>query len=398
MLLGCFALLLAACKKETVLQPSPPLPALPGILKVLDSMENFSLFRYALKKANLDTALSSRGIYTIFATDNPGMNAAGLSKDGIDRLTADSLYKLFSYPVAIGNYPDSVLAESANYVGVQSIRQEISFVPATGYRTYRQYLYIGIQGGKLYVNAQPANNGERALQAGNGWIYPVNRIFSAPIKSLYATIQSRPELSYYFAALRIIDSLYISVRAATSPFPKILDSNFLAAQGTDFQALNVLTASGRNLLSLPTVLAPVNDAFINAGMTNVDAIRNFCLKRPVADIKKSKYIGLDSVLKDHILFSPLDLYYNFIFSSQFLQNPGINNKIHNVSLYSRMLGTSFPSGVNAYLQFSVVGDQVSVIPSGNVSMTPAKLLNTGRDILTTNGIIHEVDRLMPPVP
>ena len=395
---ACMALLLVCCKKDADTIAPPPVQVLPGVLNMLDSINQFSLFRYALTKANLDTAIDPRGNYTVFAIDNAAMNTAGFTTAGIDRLSIDSLQKLFSYHIAIGGFPDSVLAGSANYVGAQTIRQDISFTPSAGYRTYRQYLYIMLQGGKLVVNTQIANNGERALQAGNGLIYGVNRLFSAPVKSLYATIQARPELSYYFYALRIIDSLYNSVRTATSTFPKVLDSPFLASVGIDFQVLNALGTSGKSLQSLPTVLAPVNDAFVKFGLNSLNDIKNYCLKRPTSDIRLSKYIGLDSVLKNHIVFSPLDQYYNFIFYDQFLQNPGINNKTHNVSYYSRIISTSFPIGTNAYLQFSVVGGTVQMVPSGNTGMVPAQILNTARDILTTNGIIHEVDRIMPPKP
>ena len=402
MVLASMVVLLVCCNKEKGMAPQEPVAALPDVLSRLDSMPDCSLFRYAIKKTGLDTAITPARTYTAFAIDNATLTAAGLDRNGIDRLSVDSIQKLFGYHVVIGAFPDSVLRDVANFAGAQTIRQDVSFTPGTGYRTLRQYLYIKLAGGTLNVNGQISNNGERAIQAGNGWVYKVNRLFNAPVKSLYAIIQSRPELSSYFSALRIIDSLYNSQRNPTSAattFPKILDSPFLASAGFDFLVVNKLGTNGQNQQALATVLAPVNAAFVKAGMNNENDIRSFCLKRPVTDIKSSKYIGLDSVLKNHILFNPVDQLYTIAFADQFTQ-PAFNNNVHNVSLYSRIANASYPlvTTNNTFLQFAVNGNVISIVPSGNRGMTPAVILNTAKDILATNGIIHEVDQLMPPKP
>ena len=154
LLVAIMALLLACCKKETADVVLSQVAARPVILNLLDSIDHFSLFRYTVKKANLDTAIKSNGNYTVFALDNASMTAAGLTKDHIDQLNADTLNKLISYHIVIGGFPDSVLAQSPNYVGAQTIRQDVSHTLLTGYRTYRQYLYIMLQEGKLYVNTQ----------------------------------------------------------------------------------------------------------------------------------------------------------------------------------------------------------------------------------------------------
>jgi hypothetical protein len=96
----------------------------------------------------------------------------------------------------------------------------------------------------------------------------------------------------------------------------------------------------------------------------------------------------------------MDQYYDFVFYEQFFRNQAFNNNLHNVSLYSRMTNILFPSSTsgNNFLRFSIAGDAAFVVPSGNPGMTPARLLADARDMLATNGIIHEVDRLMPPKP
>src|SRR6202012_5509893 len=79
------------------------------VRKMLDSVPQFSIFAYACSKAGITSGLQPNAFYTLFVPTDSAMQAAGLSRSGIDQLSADSLAKIIRYHITYGSLADTVL-------------------------------------------------------------------------------------------------------------------------------------------------------------------------------------------------------------------------------------------------------------------------------------------------
>lgn len=346
----------------------------------------FHLFNQAFQRLKLDSAF---GVYTILAPTDSVMQAAGLTSSVIDALSIDSLYKIVAYHTLFNTYNDSVLENSPMSLQAKTLRQDVYYNQAQNSpgtliaQTLQQSLYIWKKG-VLYVNGAPANNGELPLRARNGWIWPVNRLITAPRNTTWEIIQSRPELSMYRTAYQLIDSFY----RQTGFYIVYWDTALFSIPAYQ----NTIIYGSANY----TFFAPTNNAFARAGFNTVDDIRQYVVKAvPGRDNHNStgvsyNYIAMDSVLKEHFLGGVNTLMY------QDLLTPAVNNGWSNTNSWMVTAYQAAPWINPYYPQFSGHNGTVNIQYSRDPSVPPAVLPPDKASYLAVNGIVYEVDQLFYP--
>jgi len=396
-LLIVLPVLITSCYKQAVKDIPSKLPGLPTIAQMLDSIPDFKLFNAAMKKAGADSILSSSDLSTVFCLKDADMIAGGLDQQTIQTLSADSLMKIMLYHIANGALAEDYLKNAGSYIHVLTRRRDVSFTSQAGFKQFKHMIYVKIKDGKLYINAKLCNDAPEVIQASNGLLYTIKAPLRPAEKTIYDELSSRPELSYYKAAIDILDSLYRVDRRNINSFPrKPWPIEFFTATSDDLQRYLNLSVDYNNIYALPTVLAPVNDAFIDAGFATIDDIRAYIRRTTIANLQSSRYAHLDSTLRAHIIFNRNNRASDLLFSDDILSNQQINNGIYNMNYYSSIIN---PWGGldDSYTIFSVNGSEVNIRPSTREVFTPARMLMNGRDIFTKNGIIHEIDKLFFPI-
>ena len=347
---------------------------------------------------NLVKPDSSYGFYTIFAPTDSAMTAAGLTSAAINALPVDSLYRLVSYQVGSNSYSDSALKAQALPLLVPTLRldqyiivQQNSGGQLTGV-ALRQNLFVQ-EKDVLYVDGTPVNNGESSLRARNGYIYPVNRLFTAPDSNVWSIIRSKPELSMYVSAIRLVDSFY----AATNFY--VVTADTMLFQTVNWELPNSSYIGNSNYYF--TMFAPTNDAFARAGFHTVDDLRQY-ITSMVPYSSDAYYNGnsyyvqyydpMDSVLRQHYLYTPGS---NPLFYPDLL-NPAINNGWQNSNIWITSGFTTWPAIKPYEAQFSNSGGTVQIQWSRNPAIPPAILPPAAPAFQGINGVVYEIDQLFYP--
>lgn len=349
----------------------------------------YHLFSQAFNRLGLD---SSFAFYTVFAPTDSVMQAAGLTASVIDGLPTDSLYKIIGYQITQGDYSDSLLQTIQLPIKVPTLREDVSFYTATYSpsvmgRTFRHSLYL-VKKDVVYVNGVSIGNSGLSLKAGNGRIYPVNHLFAAPVTDIWSIITSRPELSMYVAANRLVDSF----TAASGFYQNVNDTAAFFS--------NVNYDGNVNAAVSNTVFAPTNDAFIRAGFNTVDDIRQY-VKKVIPGYGYINtgtnfynvyiYVDMDSVLKQHYISGATPLFY-----MDLLNGSAINNGVLNTNSWTISSFITNPTIPAYYTQFSGQDGTVNIKYSRDPAV-PAAVLSPGGPIFQgLNGNVFEIDQLFYP--
>lgn len=398
-LLGVLVLL-GACHKTL----DAPLPvAAKGTRDSAASIRNvlknspYTLFYQAFTRATLDSPFA---FYTVFAPSDSAMTAAGLTSSVINSLSLDSLYKLIGYHIITGLYPDSVLQNDTLTLQLPTLvvltGQTVNYYGQVGPGTLNASLYLS-EKDVLYVNGVPANKGEAALEASNGWIYPVNRVLTPTTQSIWSIITSRPELSMYVEANWLVDSMNAA-------------SYFEGPDSVLFKTIPYVPNENYGIATIQemyTVLAPTNDAFARAGFNTVDDLRQYVTQSVPHNALVSwpgypnpaylpVYNAMDSILKTHYFNNPGQ---SIAFYQDMLNSPAINDGWMNTNPFIQkayqQLAAAFPGVQPVYDQFSNNAGIVQIkwnpnVPAYAFPFSPATSF-TG-----ANGTVYEVDQLFYP--
>jgi uncharacterized surface protein with fasciclin (FAS1) repeats len=293
-------MLFASCSTEDN-AGSIPAPS-PNIAQIVAQDPSFSFLNAAVNKAGLASALTANDI-TVFAPDNGAFQRSGINDlNAVNNLSVAQLREILTYHVIsrrrpIATLPSSDTTRTANL----------------------QNVYLSNTTMGRYVNGIGFTQTDR--QGSNGFMHVVARVLMPPSanKSIASVVANDTTFSFLLRAV---------VRLNLVSF---------------FDSPNKLT-----------VFAPNNQAFRNAGITNVDAV-------PLAT--------LDAVLRSHVLPSN-------VFRSDF-----INNQNYNTILSGRAVSVSADIG---NVRTKILGS-----PSPfSIVLTP--------DIICTNGVIHVINRTMLP--
>lgn len=395
------------------------------IRKALSNIPNCSLFMQAFKRAGMADQVSPGSFYTIFAPSDSAMKAEGYTGDVINTLAVDSLKKIVKYHVTLGALSDTTLAAAEISVKQNCLLDSSFYASSTGFKTYIYSLYVKMYGGKLSINGWFVNNGGVPVKAANGYIYSINLVLQPPVQLLWDVIAGKPELSYYRAAINIIDSIY-NVKLGWQ------------ASGVDdsvlFNQLRFVVNAANTTSPYPALFAPTNTAFINAGFPDIDSIRTKIVNSikpyatystPYGDISyqvpgsgqwivngsvgyTTYYLPFDSIMKMHYLLN-VDQSGGFgiggtsfavlLSYTDFTGCPNINNGIYNYSTTNdqRTTGNNvcltpyhlqfFPKSGALNIQWNSGGTNNAVVYPDANQMTRSK------NFWVMNGVLYECDQL-----
>lgn len=369
------------------------------MVKTLAGESSLTLFYQAFNRLALASVIDPNTGYTIFAPTDSAMKAAGLDAAGITSLPIDSLRKLMMYHIVNGVYDDNALTSSVISKQVKTLRQDTVPVLHGGNSLVIPPLFIK-EDKALYFNGVAVIKSKPAIQTTNGYIYPINSLIPAiPSRTIYDVIKSDPDLTLYNQALIIADS--IRDAALFFPDPTTEDVTIFSAPLTN-------GLLGSSFMSFyPTVLAPTNKAFNDAGFHTVDDIRQFALRSQTGyDANFTFHASpVDSVLRHHIL-------YNYKVASNNpstfvgiirvfyhdLLNPAINNGV-----YNSYLGPYYGSGYATPLTFSAVNGVVNIKwnsdPASPLVALPldASPQHPVNNFIASNGALYKIDQLFYPI-
>ncbi|RPD39396.1 fasciclin domain-containing protein [Chitinophaga barathri] len=422
LLMGTVALLSVAftgCMKpsDSPLQTSHPLSFnKDNLAKTIAAVDSLSLFYEAVQRLGYTGLFESTSNYTVMAPGNGAMQAGGLNSSQIRALPLDSLRKLIAYHILPGAYADSSLKSLAFSQVIETLRADTGFVPGQGYKVTKSYLYIQ-QGDSLYLDDYAAAGNAPPIQASNGYIYPIRKVLDRTLtdnsRSLWDVISTDPDLSMYLAAIRLQDSI-----RTCDLFDDNIYYAFYLGMGPDsnnFTAKKIREDGYVNYSKTPTLLAPTNKAFQDAGFHSIDDLRQFALRYPIGirpwvndDFTEYKidvlYSSLDTLLGQHLLHNdgvsdgsqrfPVRILYSDMLKGK-VNNGIFNKRLRDLTagfrLYLRYpwdLQFSQAGGV-AYVQWHP-GSPKIMIPRDTDPKRPA------RNYSLENGAIYKIDGLFYP--
>lgn len=291
--------LISSClkKSDADLVPGAAIPFKgDDLVKTLSAQSSLHLFNLAFNRLGLAASVTPDKGFTIFAPTDSAMKAAGLDEAGINNLNIDSLRKLITYHVGIGSLDDRALSNSVITPQISTLKQDPVKDPSTGAVYFKAPDLFVKESGAIYFNGKPIAKSAPAIQATNGYVYPISGLISSDLSgpTLYDIIQTDPDLSLYNEALTIQDS--------------ILVANGYFFSGT----ITLFSKPGTPYISkemYPTILAPTNKAFNDAGFHSAEDIRKYANNAPYIGYDQNTYVTfyyspLDSVLNHHVLYSP----------------------------------------------------------------------------------------------
>ena len=307
-----FLLLVFTTMLATSCQKSNPGYGKPKtIYQTISCDPNFSFLTAAINKAGLVTALNTKGKtdLTLFAPTNAAFIAAGFKTEADLSAVPDStlaailLYHVLSEKVNAADVP------LASNTAVTTLNGQPLYATRTS-------------AGSVYVNGVSVIKAN--IECTNGVVHAINRVLMPAVGTIVQTAIGNPNLSLLVAAV------------------------LRASQGsTDVAA--VLSSAGPF-----TVFAPTNQAFINAGFADANAIN-------AADPNT-----LTTILTYHVIAGR-------IFSSD------LSNGIMPATVNGETVTITLTSGAQV---------------QGKSNTSPSNIIAT--DIVATNGVVHVIDQVLLP--
>lgn len=395
-------LLLSACLKKSD-QVAVPGPALSfkgqDLVKTLASQPTLHLFNLAVNRLSLNTSIDTGTGYTIFALTDSAMKANGLDSAGIFKLNIDSLRDVISYQVGIGVFDDKLLTNNITTIQILTLKQQITKNYNGGVTVTQMPLYLK-ETGALYFNGIPVNKTAAAIQANNGYIYPVSGFMAKlPTRTISDIISTDPDLSMFNEAVAIADSVF----NANAGFN-------IGDLPTLFSTVPMANAK----VLMPTVLAPTNKAFNDAGFYTADDLRKYADRYPPTldfnDFATITYSSLDSLLGRHILYNDIStLPYSVRVFYNDLLGPLINNGVYNTyvgGFTTSQLGIAGEPSALKYktpLIFSAKAGVAYVKWNSDPQSPPVMIpldadpLKPVNNYVASNGAVYKIDKLFFPI-
>jgi uncharacterized surface protein with fasciclin (FAS1) repeats len=385
-LVGCIAISLSACLKETD-APATPAISIPfegtDLAGTLAKESSLQLFNRAFKRLSLESQVTNNTGYTIFAPTDSAMKAAGLDEAGIDQMNIDQLRNRITYQIAIGALDDRALSLPVTATYLNTLRTALKVSPDGSALIETAPLYVK-EDDHFYFNGTAVTKRASVIKATNGYIYPVTAFAAEiPAATMLDAIQNDPDCSLYYQSMQLIDS--------------INNSNYFS---TELALLGRTTKAGM----YPAVLVPTNKAFEEAGFHNIDELRDFALSAYIGfdeiDFFSIHYSPLDSMLRRHIIYNDrlsVSYYYTKasvrIFYNDLL-NPDLNNDKLNTYIYGT--GTVIDGTINygVPLIFSAVNGVAQVKQATTTQSYP---VSHDPSYVTSNGTIYKMDHLLYPL-
>ncbi len=373
-----------------------PLPYTEGanrtIAQLLDSLPDCTFFDAAYKRAGLaamlDSQLRTTAVpYTIFAPTDDAFKAAGYTLQQIGQMTPAQLDSMVLYWTVAGGYTFSNLDSLQGSTGIVTLlkdpgmKRSLDYPGFSSSNPYRYRLYTAVMNGTLWLNGIPVRTNARSFAATNGVLWKVDRLVEKPVFETYQVLAGDTAYSFYMAAVRSSDSVYL-------------------ANYTDYYFKDTISLQVQQGQSSITVLAPTNDAFRRAGFPDEGSVQAYISQSMAAvnygyDMNGSPIqTNMDSILDRHRIGYAAGRYgaltSTVFYGNDFLYNRSVDNSL---ILPSDGYSPDFYSGVF----FQQHNGQVSV---HRVDAPAGRAVNiiTPNNITTLNGVVHRVDNLLLPTP
>lgn len=459
MLLLLPVMLFMSCRKEYQVPPVgkaiPYKDTIPGLTDYINSDKEHDLFWSLWKKSNITKLLDSLSIaldtarLTIFVPGNDALLAAGwdaASTSGARQASVDSLVFFHTYHQQV--IPGSLIDVSNNFL--------TSFFTGFGQKTFLGggsggtnnpagyndpwFIFLGSQNGDLLVNRKVVGKLAGARVTKNVTIFNIDKVLQKPMMSTREWLTRDGRFTMYLGIRRYNDSVYNSLLGvpfsyADVPYERhqfaagafsitiyglavyypVLD--LLANEQHLYDSVDLSIHTDHRIME-HTLLAPTDEAFHQAGFSDLNALIAFDLRyQPYAVLNDpgsappnsicSGFFPIDSVLNLHLFgFNPFPTYGPFDNSAGFTVNSGLFglSPASPVLFYSNVFESGFLSGdgsttassfdqVSNPFDFFTSGNMIRIRPKGS---TYEAATITEPDIETYNGIIHVVDRLLVP--
>ncbi|MDQ2863480.1 MAG: fasciclin domain-containing protein [Bacteroidota bacterium] len=296
----------SSCKKSN---PAPG--KVKSIYQTISKDANYSFLTAAVNKAGLVSALDEVGKsgLTLFAPTNDAFKAAGFKGLGDLQAVPDATLKAILLYHVLGSKVEAAQIPQASNTPVETLNGKSIFATRTS-------------DNKVFINGVSVIKAN--IECTNGVIHAINRVLMPATGTIVETAIANPNLSLLVAAV------------------------LRASQGSTNVA-TILSSAGPF-----TVFAPTNQAFINAGFADANAIN-------AADPNT-----LTSILTYHVIEGR-------IFSSDLTEG-------------------AMPATVNGEKVTISLANGATV--KGKSNTTASKIIAT--DIVTTNGVVHVIDQVLLP--
>lgn len=287
---------------------TPVMDSEKSIVEIVNTNPDFSILRAAIVKAGLTTTLQGTGPFTVFAPNNAAFQKAGfINVASIESVPVETLKNILLYHTVASKTTSSMLPTAIN-TPIESVQGADLFITKDN------------QG--VFINGASVINAD--ITAKNGVIHIISDVLMSPSGDLVESLAGDSNFSFLVAAV-------VRASQGTTDVKSVLENS---------PAL--------------TLFAPTNQAFMNAGFSNIQAI------------EAADPATLTTILTGHVVEGN-------VFSNAVQNNMNVLT-----------LGQS-------NLMFSV-GNGVTVKGTGNSVASNITTVNW----LTSNGVIHIIDQVLLP--
>lgn len=315
MLLG---LILFGCEEEPVLWEKTSLQQV--ISEYIESHEEFSEFNALLESTGLNSLLAVRGPFTLFLPSDKEMKAYYQEKEvsSYQDFTEDFQKQL------VLNHIITMQIETGD-IGLGAIRE----VNGIG-----DYIVSEFQGSDIILNKN-SKIIKRDIQAANGIVHLIDRVFDPVTKSVYEVLQSNPSYSIFTEGLNVTN-LKDTLQTITFPYgTREARARFtiLAVADTTFHrfGINSIDDLINEFTDDRTTLTQLNNGFYRYMEYHVLAETYY-----LSDLETRVYPTLSydnnvsmTVTDDYKINLKDDKYTGFIIEHS--NNPGKNGTIHTIN-------------------------------------------------------------------
>ena len=388
-----FWLLLSSClkKNDVTLNHGAPLTfSGKDMVKTLAGESSLKLFYTAFIKLSLDKEISADKGFTIFALTDSAMTAAGLNAATINKLSTDSLRKLISYQIVSGSFSNTALTNSVTASQLNTLKID-TFINANAAKILQsEPVFVKLQG-SFYFNGVAISQSKAGIQTTNGLIYPVAGLAPRISSSLLLDIiDNDPDLSMYRLAISVADSVQLAN----------------GYSGTSLTALFGTLPDKYHHGLLPTILAPTNQAFYNAGFRNIQDLQQLATRYYSGYDPSFSFViysSIDSLLGHHLIYNDLlaqgttgavRVLYN-----DFLTLAINNNTLNNFLGFNNFAYLKYP----VPLTFTASGSTARVKWTNDPSAAPVTLpldaspQHPVNNFIAANGALYKIDKLFYPI-
>lgn len=378
------------------------------------------LFALLWERAEVDAMIGEldfgRGNFTLLRPSDAALTAAGWTSQQIQAADKAPLLDFIKAHLIGEAISADAIQRKAGNLKVESMYAYSDLAYTINLFPLQALLSLNWLEGEFLVNGKSVGN-QRPLQAKNGFIYDINTVITPPSRTAWQEIVANPDFSLYVGILEATDAKYREIfKEANGYYPEEgseIEGLYNRASRMDYTMDIYHDLSGNPFVwDLNTYFIPRNEAFHDAGFHSVQDLMDFNERRglPKAIWEEAtwQYPGYYGIEGEFATDSLLDFHHNwgfrfvtdythrrenniFLFHDD-LQSPAVRNltigsytiPVFSGSMLVRTETSNYP------MPFLFEGNQMQI-----KGTTDRSTIVSG-DIVTLNGVVHAVDKLLLP--